>query len=207
MAEVELWCYVKGHPNCFGVSILPSQTIDVLKTKIYAAKDKSFGLVRFCTIYESAARDLCMAPGPMLIYFSLDPPNDDPANRMRVAPVPVPVPAPAPVAVTIPPRLLPPPMPVPTSSGRGSDYGRYLSAGLCSEGRGRAPSLALFLWFRFCYGPRESRGACCIPQLFPFFVDTGHCPPTGCTGCCTCRSYSPVAIVYPFAAVLVPIDN
>lgn len=70
------------------------------------------GLVRFCTIYGSTARDLSTAAGPVLIYFSLDPPNDVPAHRMRVAPAP----APAPVAVTVPPQPLPPPAPVPTSN-------------------------------------------------------------------------------------------
>lgn len=67
------------------------------------------GLPRFCTIYGSTARDLSTAAGPVLIYFSLDPPNDIPASRMRVAPAP----APAPVVVTVPPQLLPPPPPAP----------------------------------------------------------------------------------------------
>jgi hypothetical protein len=70
------------------------------------------GLPRFCTVYGSTARDLSTAAGPVLIYFSLDPPNDIPANRMRVAPAP----APAPVVVTVPPPPLPPPAPVPTSN-------------------------------------------------------------------------------------------
>ena len=42
------------------------------------------------------------------------------------------------------------------ASGRGSDYGHYPSAGLCSKGRGRAPSFTFFLWFRLCYGPRDA---------------------------------------------------
>jgi hypothetical protein len=74
------------------------------------------GLPRFCTIYGSTARDLSAAAGPVLIYFSLDPPNDIPANRMRVAPAP----ASAPVVVTVPPQPqpqpLPPPAPVPISN-------------------------------------------------------------------------------------------
>jgi hypothetical protein len=70
------------------------------------------GLPRFCTIYGSTARDLSTTSGPVLIYFSLDPPNDIPVNRMRVAPAP----APAPVVVTVPPQPLPPPAPVPTSN-------------------------------------------------------------------------------------------
>ena len=70
------------------------------------------GLPRFCTIYGSTARDLSTASGPVLIYFSLDPPNDIPVNRMRVAPAP----ARAPVVVTVPPQPLPPPAPVPTSN-------------------------------------------------------------------------------------------
>jgi TBC1 domain family member 10 len=68
------------------------------------------GLPRFCTIYGSTARDLSTAAGPVLIYFSLDPPNDIPASRMRVAPAPAPAPAPV---VTVPPQLLPPPPPAP----------------------------------------------------------------------------------------------
>lgn len=71
------------------------------------------GLPSFCTIYGTTARDLSMAAGPVLVYFSLDPPNDIPANRMRVAPAPAP--APAPVVVTLPPPL-PPPAPVPISN-------------------------------------------------------------------------------------------
>ena len=74
------------------------------------------GLPRFCTIYGSTARDLSTASGPVLIYFSLDPPNDIPVNRMRVAQAPAPAPAPAPVVVTAPPQPLPPPAPVPTSN-------------------------------------------------------------------------------------------
>jgi hypothetical protein len=70
------------------------------------------GLPRFCTIYGSTARDLSTAAGPVLIYFSLDPPNDIPVNRMRVAPAL----APAPVVVTVPPPPAPPPAPVPPSN-------------------------------------------------------------------------------------------
>ena len=70
------------------------------------------GRPSFCTIYGNTARDLSTAAGPVLIYFSLDPPNDIPANRMRGAPAP----APAPVAVTVPPQPLPPPAPVPISN-------------------------------------------------------------------------------------------
>ena len=61
------------------------------------------GLPRFSTIYGTTAQDLTLATGPVLIYFSLDPPNDVPANRMRAAPIAVAVPA-------------PPPPPVPTSN-------------------------------------------------------------------------------------------
>jgi len=74
------------------------------------------GLPRICTIYGSTARDLSTAAGPVLIYFSLDPPNDVPANRMRVPPTPAPAPAPAPVAVTVPPQPIPPPAPIPSSN-------------------------------------------------------------------------------------------
>ena len=73
------------------------------------------GLPHLCTIYGSTAQDLDTAARPVLIYFSLDPPNDVPANRMRT--VPTPTPAPAPVAVTVPPQpSMPPPVPVPTPS-------------------------------------------------------------------------------------------
>ena len=68
------------------------------------------GFQRFCTIYGSTPQDLSTAAGPVLMYFSLDPPNDIPANRIRVAPAP----APAPVVVTVPPQPLPPPAPVRT---------------------------------------------------------------------------------------------
>ena len=74
------------------------------------------GFQRFCTIYGSTPQDLCTAAGPVLMYFSLDPPNDIPANRMRVAPAPAPAPTPAPVVVTVPPQPLPPPAPVRTSN-------------------------------------------------------------------------------------------
>ena len=70
------------------------------------------GLPSFCTIYATTARDLSTSVGPVLIYFSLDPPNDIPANRMRM----VPVPAPAPAAVTVPPQPLPQPAPIPPSN-------------------------------------------------------------------------------------------
>ena len=66
------------------------------------------GLPRFSTIYGTTAQDLTLAAGPVLIYFSLDPPNDVPANRMRAAPIAVAVPA-------LPP---PPPPPVPTSNNQ-----------------------------------------------------------------------------------------
>jgi hypothetical protein len=62
------------------------------------------GLPRFSTIYGTTAQDLALAAGPVLIYFSLDPPNDVPANRMRAAPIAV--------AVTAPPPPPPPPVPI-----------------------------------------------------------------------------------------------
>ena len=67
------------------------------------------GLPRFSTIYGSTAQDLAMSVGPVLIYFSLDPPNDVPANRIRVTPIAAPVTVP-------PPPPPPPPPPVPTSN-------------------------------------------------------------------------------------------
>jgi TBC1 domain family member 10 len=63
------------------------------------------GLPRFSTIYGTTAQDLTLAAGPVLIYFSLDPPNDVPANRMRAAPIAVSVPA-------LPPPPPPPPVPI-----------------------------------------------------------------------------------------------
>jgi hypothetical protein len=64
------------------------------------------GLPRFSTIYGSTAQDLAMSVGPVMIYFSLDPPNDVPANRIRVAPIAVPVTASPPPPPPPFPRLI-----------------------------------------------------------------------------------------------------
>ncbi|KAH9974513.1 rab-GTPase-TBC domain-containing protein [Russula compacta] len=52
------------------------------------------GLPRFSTIYGSTTQDLAAASGPVLVYFSVDPPNDIPANRARIAAAPPPAPVP-----------------------------------------------------------------------------------------------------------------
>lgn len=47
------------------------------------------GLPRFNTIYGTTSQDLSAASGPVPIYFSVNPPNDVPANRIRaVTPTP-----------------------------------------------------------------------------------------------------------------------
>ncbi|KAF8259416.1 rab-GTPase-TBC domain-containing protein [Lactarius quietus] len=48
------------------------------------------GHPQFCTIYGSTTQDLLASVGPVLIFFSTDPPNDVPANRMRMANTPSP---------------------------------------------------------------------------------------------------------------------
>ena len=104
------------------VLLPPTLLIQVMRRAAQMRVVGPNGLPRFCTIYGSTARDLSTAAGPVLIYFSLDPPNDIPANRMRVAPTP----APAPVIVTVPPQPqpqpqpLPPPAPVPSSNHKNS---------------------------------------------------------------------------------------
>ena len=61
------------------------------------------GRPQFSTLYGSTAHDLLTSAGPVLIYFSTDPPNDVPANRMRMANTPSP-PAPIPAS----PKGIPP---------------------------------------------------------------------------------------------------
>ena len=61
------------------------------------------GLPRFSTIYGSTTQDLSAASGPVLIYFSVDPPNDIPANRARIAAAPPPAPVPVATQNTPPP--------------------------------------------------------------------------------------------------------
>ncbi|KAI0246565.1 rab-GTPase-TBC domain-containing protein [Lactifluus subvellereus] len=43
------------------------------------------GLPRFSTVYAITPHDLSAASGPVPIYFSVNPPNDVPANRVRMA--------------------------------------------------------------------------------------------------------------------------
>ena len=59
------------------------------------------GLPQFSTIYGSTTQDLLGSVGPVPIFFSTEPPNDIPVNRMRVANAPPP-PAPIPVKVISP---------------------------------------------------------------------------------------------------------
>jgi TBC1 domain family member 10 len=54
------------------------------------------GLPRFNTIYAMTPQDLSMSPGPVPVYFSVNPPKDVPANRMRIV---------TPTAQSSPPRI------------------------------------------------------------------------------------------------------
>jgi len=78
-------------------ALLPSTLLIQAMRRAAQMRVAPNGLPRFSTVYGSTAQDLTMAAGPVLIYFSLDPPNDIPANRMRAAP--------ATVAVMVPPSV------------------------------------------------------------------------------------------------------
>jgi hypothetical protein len=66
------------------------------------------GHLQFCTIYASTTQDLLTSAGPVPIFFSTDPPNDVPANRMRMANTPSPSP-PVPVPIPVSPKSIPSP--------------------------------------------------------------------------------------------------